>query len=183
MYTKGKILEEMEKGHIKIDPFDYAQLNPNSYNVRLADELLIYTCNTIDMKKDNPYEIIKIPEKGFLLEPGLLCLGRTVERTENHGCEACIDGRSSTGRLGINVHCTAGFGDNHFKGYWTFEIFSIQPVIIYPFVEIGQIYFYPLEAADGEDVYRKHGYQGKYQDNHGIQSSQMWKDFLRGDSK
>lgn len=179
MYTKGKILEEMEKGHIKIDPFHPEQLNPNSYNVMLADELLIYTDETLDMKRDNPYKLIKIPEKGLVIEPGLLYLGRTVERTETHGVHACIDGRSSVGRLGVNVHCTAGFGDNHFKGFWTFEIFCIQPVIIYPFVKISQLYFEDYQGADGEDVYKEVGYKGKYQDNHGIQSSMLWKEFQK----
>ena len=183
MYTKGKILEEMEKGHIKIEPFHPEQLNPNSYNVMLSDELLIYTNTILDMKKDNPYEIIKIPEEGLLLEPGVLYLGRTIEKTAGHGVHIAIDGRSSVGRLGVSVHCTAGFGDNHFRGYWTFEIFCIQPTIIYPFVEIGQLYFEDYQGADGEDVHKEAGYKGKYQDNHGVQASMMWKEFLKGNNK
>lgn len=181
MYTKAKIKEEIAKGHIKIDPYNEANLNPNSYNVTLSNELLIYTCGVIDMKKDNPYTIITMPEKGFEIEPGLLYLGRTVERTECHGVHVSIDGRSSVGRLGVNVHCTAGFGDNHFKGYWTFEIFCIQPVIIYPFVKISQIYFQDYCGAEGEDVYtEEEGYKGKYQDNNGVESSKMWMEFLKG---
>ena len=183
MYTKGKILEEMEKGHIKIDPFHHEQLNPNSYNVMLSDELLIYTEPILDMKKDNAYKIIKIPEQGFLIEPGLIYLGRTIEKTECHGVHASIDGRSSVGRLGIGVHCTAGFGDNHFKGYWTFEIFCIQPITIYPFVPIGQLYFEDYQGAEGENVYASEGYHGKYQDNNGVQRSMFWQEFLKGDNK
>lgn len=176
MYTKAKIKEEMAKGHIKIDPFDEANLNPNSYNVTFADELLVYTEPVLDMKKDNPYKIVKIPKEGILIEPGRLYLGRTVEKTECHGVHASIDGRSSVGRLGLGVHCTAGFGDNHFKGFWTFEIFCIQPIIIYPFVQISQIYFEDYQGAEGEDVYTGEGYDGKYQNNTGVQSSKLWKE-------
>lgn len=179
MYTKAKIKEEMAKGHIKIEPFHEEQLNPNSYNVMLADELLVYDCDTLDMAKNNPTRLIKIPKKGLLIEPGLLYLGRTVERTENHGVHASIDGRSSVGKLGVNVHCTAGFGDNHFRGVWTFEIFCIQPTIIYPFVKIGQVYFDDYQGADGEDVFNGEGYSGKYQDSHGIESSKLWKEFQK----
>ena len=43
-----------------------------------------------------------------------------------------IEGRSSVGRLGLFVHVTAGFGDVGFCGYWTLEMFAVQPVRIYP---------------------------------------------------
>lgn len=179
MLSGKRILEEMAKGNIIFDPFDKKQLNPNSYNVRLNDELLIYTVNTLDMAKENPYEIIKIPEKGLVLEPGLLYLGQTIEYTETYGYVPKFDGRSSIGRLGISVHETAGFGDNGFCGYWTLEISCIQPVRIYPNVTIGQIYFDPIELADNETEENEITYHGKYQDNHGVQPSMMWKEFQK----
>lgn len=77
---------------------------------------------------------------------------------------------SSIGRLGISVHATAGFGDVGFGGRITYEISCVQPVKIYPWVEIAQIYFYPIE---GEVT----GYHGKYQDNDSAQPSMMYKDF------
>ena len=179
MLSKKRILEEMSKGNIIIDPFDESQLGPNSYNVKLHDELLVYTCDTLDMAKDNPYEIIKIPEKGLVLEPGLLYLGQTVEYTETFGFVPKIDGRSSTGRLGISIHETAGFGDNGFCGFWTLEISCVQPVRIYPFKEIGQVYFEVLDVAINEDPYGETDYHGKYQNNRGAQTSQMWKEFQK----
>ena len=76
-----------------------------------------------------------------------------------------------TGRLGLFIHATAGFGDIGFAGYWTLEIFCIQPVRIYPDVEICQIYYHDI--GGDFDLYAS----GKYQNNTGIQPSLMYRDF------
>lgn len=156
---------------IIITPFDEKRINPNSYNLSLADELLVYEQDELDMKKPNPTKRIVIPEEGLLLEPNRLYLGRTNEFTKTDRYVPMLEGRSSTGRLGLFIHVTAGFGDIGFAGYWTLEIFCVQPVRIYPNVEICQIYYHDI---DGEyDLYSS----GKYQNNSGIQASLMYKDF------
>ncbi|WP_373265441.1 dCTP deaminase [Hungatella hathewayi] len=171
MILSGKeILKHMGK-EIIITPFDEKRINPNSYNLSLADELLVYEQDELDMKKPNPTKQIVIPEEGLLLEPNRLYLGRTNEFTKTDRYVPMLEGRSSTGRLGLFIHVTAGFGDIGFAGYWTLEIFCVQPVRIYPNVEICQIYYHDI---DGEyDLYSS----GKYQNNSGIQASLMYKDF------
>ena len=171
MILPGKeILKHMGK-EIIITPFDEKRINPNSYNLSLADELLVYEQDELDMKKPNPTKQIVIPEEGLLLEPNRLYLGRTNEFTKTDRYVPMLEGRSSTGRLGLFIHVTAGFGDIGFAGYWTLEIFCVQPVRIYPNVEICQIYYHDI---DGEyDLYSS----GKYQNNSGIQASLMYKDF------
>lgn len=174
MILSGKeILKRLNKD-IFIDPFDEKRINPNSYNVRLSNELLVYDTNVLDMKKDNPTKKIIIPDEGFVLKPGKLYLGRTLERTRTENLVPMLEGRSSIGRLGIAIHVTAGFGDVGFDGFWTLEIFSLMPVRIYPYVDIGQIYYLHI---DGE--LERYGKSGKYQGNNGIQSSMMWKDFIK----
>ena len=171
MILSGKeILKHMGK-EIIITPFDEKRINPNSYNLSLADELLVYEKEALDMKKPNPTKRIVIPEEGLLLEPNRLYLGRTNEFTKTDRYVPMLEGRSSTGRLGLFIHVTAGFGDIGFAGYWTLEIFCVQPVRIYPNVEICQIYYHDI---DGEyDLYSS----GKYQNNSGIQASLLYKDF------
>ena len=166
MILSGKeILKHMGK-EIIITPFDEKRINPNSYNLSLADELLVYEQDELDMKKPNPTKQIVIPEEGLLLEPNRLYLGRTNEFTKTDRYVPMLEGRSSTGRLGLFIHVTAGFGDIGFAGYWTLEIFCVQPN-----VEICQIYYHDI---DGEyDLYSS----GKYQNNSGIQASLMYKDF------
>lgn len=171
MILSGKeILRQIGK-EIIIEPFDPKRINPNSYNLTLANELLVYDDDILDMKKPNPASNIRIPESGLLLQPNRLYLGRTNEFTGTERYVPMLEGRSSTGRLGLFIHVTAGFGDIGFKGCWTLEIFCIQPVIIYPNTEVCQIYFHTIEGE--YDLYKS----GKYQNNKGIQPSLFYRDF------
>jgi len=102
---------------IRIDPFNEEQLNPNSYNLRLHDELLVYEEIVLDMRRPNRYRRILIPPEGLVLQPGQMYLGRTIEYTETYNLVPMLEGRSSIGRLGMFVHVTAGFGDVGFCGY------------------------------------------------------------------
>ena len=159
MLTGSKILEEVECGGIKIIPFDKNQLNPNSYNVRLGNKLMIYTSDVLDFEKDNPFETIEIPEDGYILQPGELYIGNIVERVATDKYISAVDGRSSVGRLGILIHATAGFGDIGFDGNYTLEIFCIKPVRIYPNMLVGQIYF--SEPYGDVDFLYRGRYQGQ----------------------
>jgi dCTP deaminase len=105
-----------------------------------------------------------------VLTPNQLYLGRTVERTETHNLVPMIEGRSSIGRLGLFVHVTAGFGDVGFCGYWTLEMFAVQPVKIYPGVSICQLFFHQITGDITEYS------SDKYQDNHDIQPSMLFRE-------
>ncbi|WP_195200537.1 dCTP deaminase [Faecalispora jeddahensis] len=173
MILSGKEIQRHIGREIIIEPYNPAQLNPNSYNLTIHNELMVYDDAVLDMRKPNKASIITIPEHGLLLQPGKLYLGRTAEYTRTDGYVPMLEGRSSVGRLGMCIHATAGFGDVGFAGYWTLEIFVVQPLIIYPGVEICQIYYHTL---DGDyDPYTN----GKYQNNTGIQASMMYRDFER----
>ena len=174
MILSGKEIEkEVRNGNIKIEPFDRSKINPNSYNLTLSDELVVYKNKTLDMKENNPTARLIIPKEGLLLQPGRVYLARTVERTFTDKYVPMLEGRSSVGRLGISVHVTAGFGDIGFNGHWTLEITVEQPTVIYPDVEICQIYYHTIKGD--YDLYSS----GKYQNNTGIQASLMYKDFMK----
>ena len=173
MILSGKEIKRRLDKDIIIKPFNPLQLNPNSYNLRLHNELLTYNESILDMKKEHTLQKIIIPEKGFVLEPEKLYLGRTIEYTKTEQLVPMLEGRSSIGRLGLFIHITAGFGDVGFSGYWTLEMFCVQPVRIYPDVEICQIFYHTIE---GDFIrYRSN----KYQNNRGIQPSLLYKDFLQ----
>ena len=156
--------------NILIEPFDDTRLNPNSYNLTLHDELMTYEEVVLDMAEPNRTRRIKIPKEGLVLTPQKLYLGRTVERTETHNFVPMIEGRSSVGRLGLFVHVTAGFGDVGFCGYWTLEMFAIQPIRIYPGLPICQIFYHQICG----DVIE---YQSdKYQHNRDLQPSLLFKE-------
>ena len=172
MILSGKEIEKKIGKDIFIEPYNSNQLNPNSYNLTLHNDLLTYSSPNLDMKKNHETETILIPEDGLLLKPGKLYLGRTKEHTKTNNLVPMLEGRSSIGRLGMFVHITAGFGDVGFEGFWTLEIFVVQPLKIYPNVEICQIYFHKIEG-DFEN-YKS----DKYQANKEIQPSYLYKDFM-----
>ena len=155
---------------IVIEPFDESNLNPNSYNMTLHDEIMIYEEVVLDMRQPNRVRRIQIPPDGLVLNPNQLYLGRTVEYTETHNFVPMIEGRSSIGRLGLFVHVTAGFGDVGFRGHWTLEMFAVQPVKIYPGVPICQIFYHQIDGAIREYS------SDKYQNNHDIQPSLLYKE-------
>lgn len=170
---ESEIKKQIDKGNIKISPFNKKQLNPNSYNVKLDNELFIYTDDVLNISKANNVRRILIPEDGLILQPNQLYLAKTVEYTETKKFVPMIEGRSSLARLGINIHITAGFGDVGFKGFWTLEISCIKPIIILPYIEIAQIYFLKGKG-------KTKGYNGKYQNNSGIQKSLIYKEIING---
>ncbi|MBN1906525.1 MAG: dCTP deaminase [Deltaproteobacteria bacterium] len=173
MILSGKEIASRIDNDIIIDPYDKNKLNPNSYNLSLHDELLVYDDFPLDMKKANKFAKLSIPQEGLVLEPGRLYLGRTIEYTETHNLVPMLEGRSSVGRLGLFIHVTAGFGDVGFKGFWTLEIFSIQPIRVYSGVEVCQIYYHTIEGE-----YEEYS-SSKYQNNHGIQPSLLYRDFKK----
>lgn len=171
MILSGKEIQNRLGRDIFIEPFNSEQLNPNSYNLKLHNELLVYEDVCLDMKKQNKVRNIVIPDEGLVLEPNRLYLGRTKEHTKTENYVPMLEGRSSIGRLGLFIHVTAGFGDVGFSGYWTLEIYCIQPIKVYPGVDICQIYYHTIEGD-----YVKYN-SGKYQNNTGIQPSLLYKDF------
>ena len=171
MILSGKEIQRHMGKDIVIQPFDPKRLNPNSYNLSLHNELLVYENRLLDMKVPNPVKTLTIPESGLVLEPDKLYLGRTNEFTQTDRFVPMLEGRSSVGRLGLFIHVTAGFGDVGFAGYWTLEIFCVQPIRIYPNVEICQISYHDLPGE--YEPYQS----GKYQNNTGIQPSLLYRDF------
>ncbi len=171
MILSGKEIKRKLNKAIFIEPFNERQLGPNSYNLRLHHELVVYEDAVLDMKKQHSVRKITIPEEGLVLEPNKLYLGRTIEYTKTDHYVPMLEGRSSIGRLGMFVHITAGFGDVGFNGFWTLEIFCVQPIRVYPGVEICQIFYHTIEGDYTRYV------SNKYQNNQGIQPSLLYKDF------
>ena len=141
-----RILEEMEKGSIKIVPYVRECLGSNSYDVHLGRHLATYVDTELDAKKHNTIAHFDIPDEGFVLQPGHFYLGVTEEYTETHEHVPFLEGKSSTGRLGIDIHATAGKGDVGFCGNWTLEISVKLPVRVYAGMPIGQLIYFPVDG-------------------------------------
>lgn len=175
MILSGDEIRERIGSDIVLDPYNPSQLNSNSYDLLLHDELLVYEEVVLDVKQPNRFRRLHIPEEGLILTPSQLYLGRSVERTETHNLVPMLEGRSSLARLGLFVHVSSGFGDVGFCGYWTLEMFAVQPIRVYPGIRICQILYHEVSGDIQEYV------SDKYQNNHDIQPSLMYKEFSQKD--
>jgi dCTP deaminase len=146
IFSDKKILESIASKDIVIEPFRADCMGTNSYDVHLGKWLATYDDKTLDAKKHNTITHFEIPTDGFVLKPGKLYLGVTEEYTETHNAVPFLEGKSSTGRLGIDIHATAGKGDVGFCNHWTLEISVAMPVRIYAGMPIGQLIYFQVEG-------------------------------------
>ncbi len=169
-----EILKNIEEGAIVIEPYTPSCLGSNSYDVHLGRTLAVYNEEVLDAKKHNTIRLFEIPDDGFVLMPDMLYLGVTEEYTETHKHVPFLEGKSSVGRLGIDIHATAGKGDVGFCNFWTLEISVKQPVRVYAGMPIGQLIYF---AVEGEILTSyKNKTSAKYNDRVNIPvESMMWK--------
>lgn len=176
--TGAAIDKGVKNGLIKIEPYTSDQLNPNSYNVTIGNEILICQGNDknqdgiiIDIKRPINYEKSIIPDEGMLLQPNNLYLISTREVIGSDYYIPMLTGRSSMGRAGISVHQEAGFGDIGYYGKWTLQVTVTYPTIIYPNMTIAQMYM----VVPSGDIGKL--YNGKYQGSDTARGSESYKDF------
>ncbi|MCI4350196.1 MAG: dCTP deaminase [Thermoplasmata archaeon] len=139
-----RIRRAMREGRIVVRPFRPKCLGSNSYDVHLGPYLSTYRDGALDARRPNAVDEFKIPPEGFVLVPGQLYLGVTEEYTETHDFVPFLEGKSSVGRLGVDIHSTAGKGDVGFCNYWTLEMSVKLPVRVYRGMPIGQLIYFEV---------------------------------------
>lgn len=168
------ILTAIENGEIVIEPFERDCLGTNSYDVHLSATLAMYKNQILDARQHNEIEYFTIPEEGYVLHPNTLYLGVTEEYTETHASVPFLEGKSSVGRLGIDIHATAGKGDVGFCNTWTLEISCTQPVRIYAGMPIGQLIYFMVEGDIQNYYNRKQNAKYNQRTDKPVESM-MWK--------
>jgi len=172
-----QILANIETKQIVIEPFNRASLGTNSYDVHLGATLAVYESYELDARKHNQIKCFEIPEEGYVLDPSRFYLGVTKEYTETHAHVPFLEGKSSVGRLGIDIHATAGKGDVGFCNFWTLEISVKQPVRVYAGMPIGQLIYFAVEGKVLTPYATKPS--AKYNSKVNVPTeSMMWKNFL-----
>ena len=172
--SDGAILDAIEKKDIVIEPYDRSCLGTNSYDVHLSPHLACYVDEIIDARKHNQVEHFEIPEDGIVLQPGKTYLGSTIEYTETREFVPFLEGKSSVGRLGIDIHATAGKGDVGFCNHWTLEISVSQPVRVYSGMPIGQLIYFKVEGKVEVDYSSKDSAKYNQRTPRPVESM-MWK--------
>lgn len=163
-YTSGMLSGEEIKRRMQgptpdivIDPQDNIVINPNSVNLTLHHRIGIYDEPVLDIKKENAVKTIDIGQ-GMWLYPDEVYLARTNEWTKTHNLIPMMSGRSSLGRDGLHVHCSAGMGSLDYKGYWHLGIRPVKPIWVTPDTKICQIYYFTPEGEHNTP------YNGYFQD-------------------
>jgi dCTP deaminase len=171
-----EILNCIERGSIVIEPFNRDCLGSNSYDVHLGSTLATYVNEELDAKKHNQITTFQIPSEGFTLLPNVLYLGVTEEYTETFEHVPFLEGKSSVGRLGIDIHATAGKGDVGFCNFWTLEISVKQAVRVYAGMPIGQLIYFMVHGEVINPYNRKQSAKYTERTNQPVESM-MWRNF------
>ncbi|MFI9772479.1 dCTP deaminase domain-containing protein [Streptomyces sp. NPDC052415] len=167
--TGPEIARERERGRLVLDPFDPAQVQPNSYNLALGPSLAYYTGTVLDTRAANAYTVVPIPDEGIVLQPDRIYLGSSVEVLGSDHLVPVIRSRSGAARLGLFVHVTADLIDIGSIGQSTFQLHAVQPVRVHAGDRLAQVTFW---RPQGEVTL----YDGKYQGSRGPQPSQIHRD-------
>lgn len=170
--TGNEIAKQVSKGRITINPFNEKQLNPNSYDFRLGNKLKIYKNLALDPKKKQETETITIDKNGFTLMPNKIYLGHTFETMGSNHFVPIIKGKSTIARLGLFIHVTADLIDIGSINEWTLQLHSVEPVLVFPEMLIGQVTFWTVKG-------KIKLYTGKYQGSKGPTESKIYKDFIK----
>jgi len=152
--TGNKIIDEVQKGNIIIEPFLKSNVNPNSYNYRLGNVIK----EPVSLKnKKVTFKKIIIPKTGFVIKPYKMYLATTYEIIGSIKYAMSLIGRSSMGRYGLFLQCSANLGHTYSMHKWTLEIVSVIPIKLYPGMIIGQVSFW-----------KNYGYVNKYSGKYGF---------------
>jgi dCTP deaminase len=180
MLADFEIRKANHDGLITIDPWDEGLLQPVSYDLRLSHEIR-FAPNDVglidpkglsdrsDMVRPGGHEAYMLPttigERGYQLCSRQFILACTEETvTLSPHIAARVEGKSSLGRLGVQVHITAGFIDPGFSGQITLEIHNVARwgVMLYPGMPIAQIVFEQVSPPERDYTRTGHycGQQG-----------------------
>ena len=163
--TRNEILKALHTGNIVIDPFEEEALDAASYDMTLYHQIRVFIegLNEIDLMEMaqnanmlmDITRIVEIPaESYYLLKPGELVLGMTVEKlTLPPNIAGSLEGRSRFARMGLMVHVTASFLQPGLRNTrQVFEIFnaSRNAIKLRSGVKIAQVIF---ERCEGMATY------------------------------
>lgn len=185
LLSDSAIQQCIQRGSIRLDPWDESSLQPASVDVHIGSDFLLFSRHKysfIDPKVQQAElnERFVVPEgEPFVLHPGEFVLAATKESIHvNDTIAARLEGKSSLGRLGLMCHSTAGFIDPGFWGNITLELSNVAnlPIKIWPGMKIAQLCFFEL-SQPSRHLYGNALYGSKYAGQKGPVQSAFWKNY------
>lgn len=177
MILTGHAIEQgVLERKIHIEPFAPDQINPNSYDLRLAPRLLVYRDRELDVARNNPVDEVIVPPDGIILHPDRIYLGGSMEYVGSDHYVPIVRAKSSLARLGLFIHVTADLIDIGSHGPTTFQLHSVLPLRVYPEMRIAQVTYWVPRG-------RIKLYDGKYSPAEAPMASQAYRDFTAKGNK
>lgn len=146
--TAIEIINEIEQGRIKIQPFLKENVGSASVDLTLSAEFRVFAPSTeiFDVLNDVDYEAISSLKKreNIVVNPGEMILGLTVEQiTLPDDICGWVEGRSRFARLGLTVHITAPFSHPAIDNRIVLEICNLgsRPLRLHQGLKICQFVF------------------------------------------
>jgi dCTP deaminase len=162
---------------VTVGHFGHVQFQERVRSTPVDGSYLYPRESVYDTKHEPSTTVFKIPDTGWVLKPGLGYLMHTRERVKTNIYNPILDGKSSIGRLFIQVHATAGYGDPGFDGQYTLEVIVQHPVRVYAGMRICQIRFHTVHGLPE----KSYADVGHYKDGFasGAVASQAWRQFSK----
>jgi len=156
--TRDVVIDKIEEGIVKIEPFDKKAVGPASIDLTLDNKIRVFVWdNSIILSENCDYKkISKIVNirKGYLLKPGELVLGITKEKINLPG-NICgwLNSRSRFARIGLMSHITAPFIAPGVSNKQVLEIYNAgrHTIKLVPGVKICQLV---LQECKGSAKYK-----------------------------
>lgn len=184
------IRRRVDAGEIRITPWVPDHVQPAGVDLTLGPELQVprsyihsgLVCldpwGPVPFDGSKVWEPVTMTDEGYILAPHSCVLASTREFVElPPDVKATADGRSSVGRLFVQIHSTAGFIDPGFKGTITLEISNQSPwsVKLRVGARIGQLSFIQLDHP-AERPYGHPALKSRYQGQTGAVPSRLTSD-------
>ena len=163
LLLKDEIINAIDDGYIIIDPFDVNRLKINYYELRLNRRIKSFipfdVVNTnkgyyslrkkplknmvvLDVKSVNPLYDIEIPDEGIILPPNVVFILHSLEYIKTDYYIPAFEKDDLLSSLGVQIQTTSTISTIGFSNFATFRMISVHPIIIYPDMTIGKVYFY-----------------------------------------
>jgi dCTP deaminase len=159
-----RLIDDKEENRLIVSPITNGakQIGNSSIDIRLGSTFRYLKVvnqthfDISDLKKlkteieEYSEEIILQPLEPFILHPKDFVLASTLEYLKLPlNLTARLEGRSTWGRVGLQVHSTAGLIDPGFEGSLTFELHNLGklPLPLFPGTRVGQLVFYKMENS------------------------------------
>lgn len=179
MLSDQDIQAALTAGELAISPWDEARLQPCSVDLTLGESFVTFPRGSLHSGPVSPaWGDAGASERlesiaAIRINPGEFYLASTVETvTLSAALAARVEGKSSLGRWGLQVHSTAGFIDAGFSGQITLELLNTfhRPLILSAGMKIAQLSFFRLDSPAAR-LYGDPALGSKYQGQTGATPS------------